>query len=93
VFKLDYALDAPIPWQAEGVDRAPTVHLGGTFEEINQAESGVWRGEHSEKPYVLLAQHCKFDPGRAPDGKHTLWAYCHVPNGSTKDMSAQIENQ
>jgi phytoene dehydrogenase-like protein len=93
VFKIDYALDAPIPWQAQGVDRAATVHLGGTIEEIDQSESGVWRGQHSERPYVLLAQHCLFDTTRAPEGKHTLWAYCHVPNGSTQDMSAQIENQ
>ena len=93
VFKIDYALDAPIPWQAQGVDRAATVHLGGTFEEIAQSEEGVWRGKHADKPYVLLAQHSLFDPTRAPEGKHTLWAYCHVPNGSTEDMSAQIENQ
>ena len=93
VFKLDYALDAPIPWQAEGVSTAPTVHIGGTFEEIDKAESGVWKGQHAERPYVLLAQHAPFDSSRAPEGKHTLWAYCHVPNGSTQDMSAQIENQ
>ncbi len=93
VFKLDYALDGPIPWAAEGVARAATVHLGGTFGEIAAAEKAVWRGEHAERPYVLLVQQSPFDPSRAPEGKHTAWAYCHVPFGSTTDATSQIENQ
>jgi phytoene dehydrogenase-like protein len=93
VFKIDYALDGPIPWQATGVDRAGTVHLGGTLEEIAAAERAVWRGEIPERPFVLLAQQSLFDPNRAPAGKHTAWAYCHVPHGSTVDMTARIEAQ
>jgi phytoene dehydrogenase-like protein len=93
VFKIDYALDGPIPWRAEACRRAGTVHLGGTFEEISAAEAAVWRDEHPVRPFVLLTQQSLFDPTRAPDGKHTLWAYCHVPNGSTTDMTDAIENQ
>ncbi len=93
VFKLDWALDAPIPWRAAGCDQAGTVHLGGTLEEIAKAEGAVWNGEHAERPYVLLAQQSRFDPTRAPEGKHTAWAYCHVPSGSTFDMSERIEAQ
>ncbi len=92
-FKLDWALNGPVPWQAAGCKRAGTVHLGGTFAEIAASEAGNWQGQHAEKPYVLLAQHSLFDPSRAPAGKHTLWAYCHVPNGSTEDMTERIENQ
>ena len=93
VFKLDYALDAPVPWTAEECLRAGTVHLGGTLEEITESEAAVWRGEHAERPYVIVAQHSLFDDTRAPEGKHTLWAYCHVPNGSTEDMTGRVEAQ
>lgn len=93
VCKVDWALDGPIPWKAPEVASAATVHLGGTLEEIAASERGVWRGEHQEKPYVLLAQQSLFDTSRAPSGKHTAWAYCHVPNGSQRDVSAQIEAQ
>jgi phytoene dehydrogenase-like protein len=93
VFKADFALDEPIPWRAEGCKRAGTVHVGGTLEEISIGEAAVSRGEHPEKPFVLLAQHSLFDASRAPEGKHTVWAYCHVPNGSTFDMTERIEAQ
>jgi phytoene dehydrogenase-like protein len=93
VCKVDWALDGPIPWRAPEVASAATVHLGGTFEEIAASERAVWQGEHSEKPYVLLAQQSLFDPSRAPQGKHTAWAYCHVPHGSQQDVSARIEAQ
>ena len=93
VFKADYALDGPIPWQARECLRAGTAHLGGTLEEITEAEAAIWRGEHPEQPYVLVAQQSLFDPTRAPQGKHTVWAYCHVPHGSTEDMTARIEAQ
>jgi phytoene dehydrogenase-like protein len=93
VFKLDWALDAPIPWRAPECARAATVHLGGTIEEIADAEAAVWRGEHHARPYVLVAQQSLFDATRAPAGKHTGWAYCHVPSGSTEDMTATIEAQ
>ena len=93
VFKLDLALDGPIPWRAPACGRAGTVHLGGTLPEIVASEAAVWRGEHPERPLVLLAQQSLFDPTRAPAGKHTVWAYCHVPSGSTFDMSERIEAQ
>ena len=93
VFKVDFALDGPIPWKAEECLRAGTVHLGGTLEDISAGEAAVWRGEHPERPFVLLAQQSLFDPTRAPEGKHTVWAYCHVPNGSTFDMTGRIEDQ
>ena len=93
VFKLDLALDGPIPWAAEECTRAATVHLGGTLEEIAAAERAVSRGEHPEKPFVLLAQQTLFDPTRAPEGQHTLWAYCHVPSRSSIDMTGRIEAQ
>ncbi len=93
VFKLDMALDGPIPWKAPECARAATVHLGGTLPEIAQSESAVWRGKHPQKPFVLLAQQSLFDGTRAPVGKHTVWAYCHVPNGSTLDMTDRIEAQ
>jgi phytoene dehydrogenase-like protein len=93
VFKLDLALDGPIPWQAEECARAATVHVGGTLPEIAAAEAAAWRGEHAEKPFVLLAQQSLFDATRAPAGKHTVWAYCHVPSGSTCDMSERVEAQ
>jgi phytoene dehydrogenase-like protein len=92
-FKVDYALEGPIPWKAGECGRAGTVHLGGTLAELVASEQSPWRGEHAERPFVLLAQHTIFDPTRAPDGKHTVWAYCHVPNGSVRDMSERIERQ
>ena len=91
VFKMDWALDAPIAWTAAECAGAGTVHLGGTLEEIAHAEAAVWRGEHPQLPFVLLAQPTMFDDSRAPDGKHIAWAYCHVPNGSDFDMSERIE--
>jgi phytoene dehydrogenase-like protein len=93
VFKIDAALDGPIPWRAAECGRAGTVHLGGTLAEIAAAESAVWRGQHPDRPFVLVAQQSLFDPTRAPAGKHTLWAYCHVPNGSTVDMTDRILDQ
>jgi phytoene dehydrogenase-like protein len=93
VFKIDYALDGPIPWQAPGINQAGTVHIGGTLEEVAAGERAVWRDEIPERPFVLLAQQSLFDSSRAPSGKHTAWAYCHVPHGSTVDMTARIEAQ
>lgn len=93
VFKADYALDGPIPWRAEECLRAGTVHLGGTLEEIAAAEAATWRGEHPERPFVLVAQQSLFDPARAPEGRHTAWAYCHVPHGSAEDMAGRLEAQ
>jgi phytoene dehydrogenase-like protein len=93
VCKVDYALNGPIPWKGEACKRAGTVHLGGTIEEISASESAVWRGEHPEKPFVLLAQQSLFDDSRTPEGQHTAWAYCHVPHESSKDVSEQITNQ
>jgi phytoene dehydrogenase-like protein len=93
VFKLDWALDGPIPWQAEECARAATVHLGATLEEIDVSEAAPGRGEIAERPYVLVAQQSLFDPTRAPAGQHTAWAYCHVPNGSKVDMTERIEAQ
>lgn len=92
-FKIDYALSEPVPWINEVCRKAGTLHLGNTFEEIAAAERMVWDGEHPERPYVLVAQSSVADPSRAPEGKHTLWAYCHVPNGSEKDMTKEIEDQ
>jgi phytoene dehydrogenase-like protein len=91
VFKLDWALDGPIPWRAEECAQAATVHLGATLEEIAASEVAPGRGEIAERPYVLLAQQSLFDPTRAPAGQHTAWAYCHVPNGATVDMTERIE--
>src|SRR5579863_9089523 len=93
VFKVDYALNAPIPWRAPGCLRAATVHLGGSFEEIAASEKAVRLGQVADRPFVLLAQPSLFDSSRAPEGKHTAWAYCHVPNGSTVDMLERLENQ
>jgi len=92
-FKLDWALDGPIPWRDPRVLEASTVHLGGTLDEIAAAEAAVWRGEHPERPFVLLVQQSQFDPGRAPAGKHTGYAYCHVPAGSTADLTDVVERQ
>jgi phytoene dehydrogenase-like protein len=93
IFKVDWALHAPIPFKTKDCLKAATIHLGGTFEEIAAAEKMPWQGKHAEKPYVLLVHQTPFDTTRAPAGKHTAWAYCHVPNGSTKNMTEQIENQ
>jgi phytoene dehydrogenase-like protein len=92
-FKVDYALHAPIPWKARECGRAVTVHLGGSFEEIADSEKATRNGQHTERPFVLLAQPTLFDPSRAPAGKHTVWAYCHVPNGSRVDMLERLEAQ
>jgi phytoene dehydrogenase-like protein len=93
VFKIDWALDAPIPFIAEECRRAGTVHIGNTFAEIASSELQTSRGKIVERPFVLLAQQSLFDSSRAPSGKHTAWAYCHVPNGSQTDMTEIIENQ
>lgn len=93
VFKMDFALDGLIPWSAEACRRAGTVHVCGTLEEVARSERDACRGEHTEKPYVLLSQPGVFDPTRAPQGKQTVWAYCHVPHGSTFDMGPRIEAQ
>ena len=93
VCKVDWALDGPIPWRDPEVAKGGTVHIGGGFEEIAAAERAVWQGLHPEKPFVLLVQPTLFDPGRAPEGKHTAWAYTHVPSGSKQDVSAVIETQ
>lgn len=92
-FKMDWALCAPVPWKAPECARAATVHVGGSLEEIALSESAAWRGAHAERPFVLVAQPSLFDPSRAPAGKHTLWGYCHVPNGSSFDMAERIEQQ
>jgi phytoene dehydrogenase-like protein len=93
VFKMDYALNAPIPWKALACAQAGTVHVGGTLAEVALSEYQVTEGKAPDKPFVLLAQPSLFDPSRAPLGKHTAWAYCHVPNGSSFDMTERIESQ
>ena len=93
VFKVDYALSEPVPWKDPAVLKAATVHIGGTLSEMAESERGLMQGKVNEKPFVLAAQQSLFDDSRAPAGKHTLWAYCHVPNGSEGDMSTAIENQ
>ncbi|MGA9528541.1 MAG: NAD(P)/FAD-dependent oxidoreductase [Terriglobales bacterium] len=93
VFKVDYALSAPIPWKAAACLRAATVHLGGTFEEIAASEKAMRNGRCAEQPFVLLSQPSLFEASRAPAGKHIGWAYCHVPNGSTADMLQRVEDQ
>ncbi|MGH2749698.1 MAG: phytoene desaturase family protein [Actinomycetota bacterium] len=93
VFKIDFALSEPIPWKADVCRRAGTVHLGGTLEEVTAAEDAVCRGRHPDRPYALVAQQTTFDETRAPDGKHTAWAYCHVPSGSPVDMTDRIVAQ
>ncbi|HEX7472801.1 MAG TPA: NAD(P)/FAD-dependent oxidoreductase [Candidatus Limnocylindrales bacterium] len=93
VFKIDWALSAPIPWTNPAVRGAGTVHVGGTLAEVAAAEAEVGAGRHAERPFVLVVQQSRFDPSRAPAGHHTAWAYCHVPSGSTLDMTARIEAQ
>ncbi len=93
VFKVDWALDGPIPWTAAACRQAGTVHLGATLEEISTSERVIWQGKMSERPYVLVAQQSLFDDKRAPAGKHTAWAYCHVPHGLNEDLTALVERQ
>jgi len=93
IFKVDYALSEPIPWHAPECARAATVHLGGSLAEIACSEHDAFYGKQCDKPFVLLVQPSLFDPSRAPEGKHTAWAYCHVPTGSTVDYTPAIEAQ
>ncbi len=93
IFKVDWALDGPIPWSDPLSADTATVHIGGTYEEVRESEDAVAKGEHPERPFVLLAQQSLFDESRAPEGKHTGWAYCHVPNASDVDMTERIEAQ
>ena len=93
VCKVDWALSGPVPWSAPDCRRAATIHLGGTFEEVASAEADVARGRHAEKPFCIVVQPGVVDASRAPSGHATLWAYCHVPNGSTVDMTSRIEAQ
>src|ERR1700728_1368940 len=91
--KVDWALDGAVPWSADACRRTVTVHVGGTFDEVARSEAAVHAGRHAEHPFVLVAQPCVVDPTRAPEGKQTLWAYCHVPNGSDVDLSERMEAQ
>ncbi|MBL8021758.1 MAG: NAD(P)/FAD-dependent oxidoreductase [Leptospirales bacterium] len=93
VFKMDWALDGPIPWRDPACLKACTVHLGGRIEEIAAAENAVWQGRHPENPFVLVVQASQFDSSRAPAGKHTGYAYCHVPSGSDLDLTEIVEKQ
>ena len=93
VFKVDWALDGPIPWKDPNCLLASTVHVGGTMEEVAISEKMAWEGKHCENPFLILCQQSQFDSSRAPKGNHTGYAYCHVPNGSTKDMTKYIEDQ
>jgi phytoene dehydrogenase-like protein len=93
VFKIDWALDSPVPFKSKDCERAGTIHLGNTYDEIIKSEQDVWENKHPEISFVIMAQQSLFDNTRAPQGKHTAWAYCHVPNGSTFDMTERIENQ
>lgn len=93
VFKLDWALDGPIPWKDPACLEASTVHVGGTLEEICASERDMYQGRHNDRPYLIVCQQSQFDPSRAPAGKHTGYAYCHVPHGSTLDRTAAIEAQ
>jgi phytoene dehydrogenase-like protein len=93
VFKMDWALNAPVPWRATECARAGTLHIGGSLAEISESERAVWEERVSDKPYTLVVQPSCFDSTRTPEGKHTLWAYCHVPNASTIDMRERMESQ
>jgi phytoene dehydrogenase-like protein len=93
VFKMDWALNSPVPWRARECARVGTIHLGGTLEEIAASERASWNGKVPLRPYVLVVQPTMFDPSRAPASRHTLWAYCHVPHGCTVDMTQAIEDQ
>jgi phytoene dehydrogenase-like protein len=92
-FKVDWALDGPVPWRAEAAARTATLHLGGTLAELSASEWSPWAGRAAERPFVLFAQHTLFDPTRAPEGKHTAWGYCHVPHASSESMTERIEAQ
>jgi phytoene dehydrogenase-like protein len=92
-FKVDWALDGPVPWTADACRRAGTVHVGGTIEEVAEAEEAVWNGREHPRPFVLLAQQSLCDPTRAPAGHHVLWGYAHVPHGSRADATDAIESQ
>ncbi|HEX9107302.1 MAG TPA: NAD(P)/FAD-dependent oxidoreductase [Longimicrobiales bacterium] len=92
-FKVDWALDSPIPWRAPEARRAATVHLGGTLEELDHGRQQEWSGQPAERPFVVLVQPTLFDDSRAPPGKHVGWAYCHVPNASAVDMTERLEAQ
>jgi phytoene dehydrogenase-like protein len=92
-FKLDWALKEPIPWTATECRQAGTIHLGGSLAEICESERGAWQGKTTDRPFVLLAQPSLFDSSRAPADSHTAWAYCHVPNGYTEDMTEHVEAQ
>lgn len=92
-FKLDWALDGPIPWSDPRVGEASTVHVGGTLDEIAAAEAAPWKGEHADRPFLILCQQSALDPTRAPEGKHTGYAYCHVPSGSDQDRTEAMEDQ
>jgi phytoene dehydrogenase-like protein len=93
VFKVDWALNGPIPWASSECGTAATVHVAGTLEEIERSEKGAWKGFPVERPYVLLTQPSLFDPSRAPAGHQTAWGYCHVPHGSTENRLEAIEAQ
>jgi phytoene dehydrogenase-like protein len=93
VCKVDWALSGPVPWEAAPCHATATVHVGGSFEEVARSEAEVGAGRHPERPFTLVVQPTLIDPSRAPDGCHTLWGYCHVPNGSDVDMTARIEAQ
>ena len=92
-YKLDWALSEPVPWTSPALGRAATIHVGGTMEEISAHELSAWNGKPGARPFAIVAQHSLFDPTRSPDGKHTLWAYCHVPNGAEIDMTSAVEAQ
>jgi phytoene dehydrogenase-like protein len=93
VFKLDYALSQPVPWRAVSCQEAATVHIGGTLDEISRSEAAVSRGHVTKQPFIIFVQTSLFDPTRVPEGKQIGWAYCHVPNGSTENMTDHIEGQ
>jgi phytoene dehydrogenase-like protein len=93
VYKVDWALDGPIPWRDPDCARAGTLHLGGTLDEVARSEADAWRGHPPERPFVLLTQPTLFDTSRAPEGRHIAWAYCHVPHGSEAHMLPRIEQQ
>jgi phytoene dehydrogenase-like protein len=92
-FKVDWALDEPIPWRDPACSRAATVHLGGTLAELARSERAAWEGRPDDRPFVLLTQPSLFDPTRAPEGRHTAWAYCHVPHGADVDLTETVERQ
>src|SRR4029079_6118109 len=93
VFKIDWALDGPIPWRDDACAQAGTLHLGGTLDEVAASERAAWSGTAADRPFTILAQPSLFDDSRAPAGVHTAWAYCHVPHGSAADMREAIERQ